>query len=90
MLWHIWIKQKIKDVSLENISRDTDNTDKKLFTPIKKGTRVKILTSKKMLQKLLIALTQVKAGDNSENCCSFFVSTKKNYNNIIIKKYAIA
>ena len=55
-----------------------------------KGTRVKILTSKKMLQKLLIALTQVKAGDNSENCFSFFVSTKKNYNNIIIKKYAIA
>ena len=54
-----------------------------------KGTRVKILTSKKMLQKLLIALTQVKAGDNSENCCSFFVSTKKNYNNIIIKKYKI-
>ena len=54
-----------------------------------KGTRVKILTSKKMLQKLLIALTQVKAGDNSENCCSFFVSTTKNYNNIIIKKYKI-
>ena len=54
-----------------------------------KGTRVKILTSKKMLQKLLIALTQVKAGDNSENCCSFFVPTKKNYNNIIIKKYKI-
>ena len=54
-----------------------------------KGTRVKILTSKKMLQKLLIAITQVKAGDNSENCCSLFVSTKKNYNNIIIKKYKI-
>ena len=69
--------------------------DSKIFSKLngseqwEKGTRVKILTSKKMLQKLLIALTQVKAGDNSENCCSFFVSTKKNYNNIIIKKYKI-
>ena len=69
--------------------------ERKIFSKLneseqwEKGTRVKILTSKKMLQKLLIALTQVKAGDNSENCCSFFVSTKKNYNNIIIKKYKI-
>ena len=31
------------------------------------GTRIKTLTSKQMLQKLPIALAQVKAGNNSEN-----------------------
>ena len=33
----------------------------------KKGTGLKILTPKQMLQRLLIALAQVKAGNNSEN-----------------------
>ena len=33
----------------------------------KEGTRPKILTSKQMLQRLPPALTQVKAGNNSEN-----------------------
>ena len=32
-----------------------------------KGTRLKILTPKQMLQRLPIALAQVKAGDNSES-----------------------
>ena len=32
-----------------------------------KGTRPKILTPKQMLQRLSIALAQVKAGNNSEN-----------------------
>ena len=35
------LSKKLKDVSLENTSsdlNDTDNTDKKLFTPIEKGT----------------------------------------------------
>ena len=33
----------------------------------KKGTGLKILTSKQMLQKLPIALAQIKAGNNSES-----------------------
>ena len=32
-----------------------------------KGTELKILTSKQMLQRLTIALAQVKAGNNSES-----------------------
>ena len=59
-----------------------------------KGTELKILTPKQMLQRLPIALTQVKAGNNSENLSneirhivySLYQSkeiTKKVYNNII-------
>ena len=59
-----------------------------------KGTGLKILTPKQMLQRLPIALTQVKAGVNSENLLneirqivySLYQSkeiTKKVYNNII-------
>ena len=59
-----------------------------------KGTGLKILTPKQMLQRLPIALQQVKAGNNSENLlneirqivCSLYQSkeiTKKVYNNII-------
>ena len=33
----------------------------------KRGTELKILTSKQMLQRLPIALAQVKSGNNSEN-----------------------
>ena len=64
------LSKKLKDVSLENISsdlHDTDNTDNKLFTPIKKGTGLKILTPKEMLQRLPIVLAEIKAGHNSEN-----------------------
>ena len=59
-----------------------------------KGTGLKILTSKKVLQRLPIALAQVKAGNNSESLLNeirqIFYSlyqskqiTKKVYNNII-------
>ena len=54
---------------MENISselNDTDNTDNKLFTPIKKGTGLKILTPKTMLSRLPITLAQAKAGNNSK------------------------
>ena len=58
------------------------------------GTRLKILTPKQMLQRLPIALAQVKAGNNSENLLngirqivySFYQSkeiTKKVYNNTV-------
>ena len=59
-----------------------------------KGTGLKILTPKQMLQRLPIALAQVKAGNNSENLLnkirqiiySLYQSkeiTKKLYNNLI-------
>ena len=59
-----------------------------------KGTRLKILTPKNMLQRLPIALAQVKAGNNSENLLneirqiiySLYQSkeiTKKVYSNLI-------
>ena len=60
----------------------------------RKGTRLKILTPKQLLQRLPIALAQVQAGNNSENLLneikqivnSLYQSkeiTKKVYNNII-------
>ena len=59
-----------------------------------KGEGLKILTPKQMLQRLPIALAQVKAGNNSENLlneirqivCSLYQSkeiTRKVYNNTI-------
>ena len=59
-----------------------------------KGTGLKILTPKQMLQRLPIALAQVKAGNNSENLLNEIRQivyslyqwkkiTKKLYNNII-------
>ena len=72
--------------------------DLKSFTNKKKnkteGTGLKILTPKQMLQRLPIALAQVKAGNNSESLLneirqivySLYQSkqiTKKVYNNII-------
>ena len=60
----------------------------------KKGRRLKVLTSKQMLQRFPIALAQIKAGNNSESLLneirqivySLYQSkeiTKKVYNNII-------
>ena len=60
----------------------------------KKGTRLKILTLKQMLQRLPIALAQIKESNNSQSLlneirqivCSLYQSkeiTKKVYNNII-------
>ena len=59
-----------------------------------KGTGLKILTSKQMLQRLPIALARVKTSNNSESllneirqfACSLYQSkqiTKKLHNNII-------
>ena len=59
-----------------------------------KRTGLKILTPKQLLERLLIALTQVKAGNNSENLLNEIKKTvyflyqskemiKKVYNNII-------
>ena len=51
----------------------------------KTGTGLKILTPKQMLQRLPIALAQVKAGNNSEGLlneirhCLFFASVKRNH-----------
>ena len=61
---------------------------------VKKGTGLKILTTKQMLQRLSIALAQIKAGNNSESLLneinyivySMYKSkeiTKKLYKNII-------
>ena len=52
-----------------------------------KGTELKILTPKQMLQRLLIALAQVKAGNKSENLLNeirqIVYSMHQIYNNII-------
>ena len=59
-----------------------------------KGKGLKILTPKQMIQRLPIALAQLKAGNNSENllneirqiACSLYQSkeiTKKVYNNLM-------
>ena len=79
-----------------------DGFDSKIFSIKSKGlgilntdrSKLKILTPKQMLQRLPIALAQVKAGNNSENLLneirqivySLYQSkeiTKKVYNNII-------
>ena len=48
--------------NISNYLNDTDNADNKLFTLIKKGTGLKLLTPKQIFQRLSIALGQVKAG----------------------------
>ena len=61
---------------------------------LQKGTGLKVLTPKQMLQRLPIALAQIKAGNNSERLLNeireivYFLYpskeiTKKVYNNII-------
>ena len=63
-------------------------------TKVTKGTGLKILTPKQMLQRLPMALAQVKAGNNSESLwneirqivyavCQSKQITKEVYNNII-------
>ena len=55
------------------------------------GKELKILTSKQMLQRLLIAIAQVKAGNNSENLLNeikqIFYSLYQSKK--ILKKYVI-
>ena len=94
-------KSKKKTLTLKNTiiflngRRKALNTfESGIFPKRKQGTRLKILTSKQMLQRLPIALAQAKAGNNSENLLneirqivySLYLSkeiTKEVYNNII-------
>ena len=102
-------KKQEKEIVLENLynfseARENilDTFESKIFSTKSKCadilnpnlSRLKILTHKQMLQRLLIALAQVKAGNNSENLLneirqivySLYQSkqiTKKVYNNII-------
>ena len=102
-------KKQEKEIVLENLYKFFDGTEKvlnafesKIFSIKSKGSGLlntdhfkhKILTPKQMLQRLPIALAQVKAGNNSENLLNeikqivYSLSyskeiTKKVYNNII-------
>ena len=70
------------------------NMSTNIYDSKQEGTGVKILTPKQMLQKLPIALAQIKAGNNSQNLINevrqivYFLYqskkiTKKVYNNIL-------
>ena len=70
------------------------NTSRTICNSKQEGTGLKILTPEQMLQRLPIALAQIKAGNNSESLLneikqivySLYQSkeiTKKVYNNII-------
>ena len=72
----------------------SDNKNQAIKETKQRGTGLKILTPKQMLQRLSIALAQVKADNNSENLLneirqiiySLYRSkeiTKKVYNNLI-------
>ena len=99
-------KKKEKEDTLNNLSNFFDAREmvlngfkSKIFLTKSKesgilNTKLKILTPKQMLQRLPIALAQVKAGNNSENLLneirqivySLYQSkeiTKKVYNNLI-------
>ena len=79
---------------LNNYSRIKLESIYKTKQNVTKGTGLKILTPKQMLQRLPIALAQVKAGNNSESLLNEIKQvvyslyqqkkiTKKVYNNII-------
>ena len=82
-----------KEEVVQIINNYAKNMSKNIYES-KQGTGLKILSHKQMLQRLPVALAQVKAGNNSENLlneirqivCSLYRSkeiTKKVYNNII-------
>ena len=84
LLIYLMIIQKL-DLKLSTNQKKKNTTE---------GKRIKILTPKQMLQRLTIALAQVKVGNNSENLLneirqivySLYQSkeiTKKVYNNLI-------
>ena len=95
------IKKKQKNIlnSAQNIYYGSElviNAFKSGLLPLKSttGTGLKVLTPKKMLQRLPIALAEVKAGSNSEcllneirqivySLCKSKQITKKTYNNIL-------
>ena len=102
-------KKEEKEIALENLYKFFEGREKildafesKIFLTKSKGagilnpdhSKLKILTHKQMLQRLPIALAQVKAGNNTESLLneirkivySLYQSkqiTKKVYNNII-------
>ena len=102
-------KKQEKEIILKNLHKFFDGTVKaleafegKIFLTKSKGagflnldcSKLKILTPKQMLQRLPIALAQLKAGNNSESflneirqivysLCQSKQITKKVYNNII-------
>ena len=102
-------KKKEKEIVLEDLYKFWEGKEKvldafqsKIFSIKSKGagilnpdhSKLKILTPKQMLQRLPIALAQVKAGNNSESLlneirqivysfCQSKQITKKVYNNII-------
>ena len=70
------------------------NTTRNIYDSKQEGTGLKILTPKQMLQRLPVALAQIKVGNNSQSLLneirrfvySLYQSkeiTKKVYNNII-------
>ena len=65
------------------IKAESRNAFKSKILPIKerKGEELKILTSKQMLQRVLIALAQVKAGSTSSNLLKLL--KKKVYKNVM-------
>ena len=79
----------------ENPNKTVDIVEKVLdFNRQKKGEGLKILTCKRLLQRLLIPLTQIKASNRSENLLNEMrqiiyslhlekENTKKGYNNIM-------
>ena len=82
------------DIKLNTSRKASSDSDIPLFTSKKTGTGLKILTPKQMLQRLQIALAQVKEGNNSESLLNeirqvvyyLYQSkeiTKKVYSNII-------
>ena len=67
------------------------NMSRNIYDSKQEGAGLKILTPKQMLQRLPIALAQIKAGNNSQNLlneirqidCLLFVSIKRNYQKCI-------
>ena len=61
------IFSKINESKHSRDPNNTDSTDNTLLTLIKKGSGLKILAPKQIIQRLPIALAQVEAGNKSEN-----------------------
>ena len=58
--------KKSREKVVQLFNNYTKNMSKNIYKS-KQGTRLKILTTKQMLQRLPLALAQIKAGNNSES-----------------------
>ena len=83
----------MEDININEISENENpkkvvNIVEKIlnFNEQQKGKEIKILTPKQMLQRLPIALAQVKAGDTSENLLNEINESDKSYILCIEKK----